>query len=229
MRPLATIFSTAAGLLVFSAAALVLAPLASRDGGGAVSPQVTAANSGAESADTLAAKSDSAGSTPGVSVTASPAGDEAGNLERVAPRQPLSALGQAKTPQRPENFRLFRPMAPAAGRIEAGGHEIVVAGVKPIDPGQDCEAADGSTWPCGMRARTAFRLWLRGRAINCRIPDESAKTAVTARCALDGDDIGQWLVENGWASAAPDGPYADLEKQTRKAGKGIFGNGPKGQ
>lgn len=229
MRPLTTILCTIAGLFVFSVAALLLAPLAQPRGVDAPVGEQSGPAAGTFSIDR--SEVNSASSVPQASRSPETAVDRSTGLERVAPREPLSQLGQAQPPQRPEIFRLFRPVAPAAGRIEAGGQEIVVAGIDPVDPGQDCEAADGTTWPCGMRARTAFRLWLRGRAIDCKLPDQnSAKettgSAASARCALDGDDVGQWLVENGWAPASADGPYGDLEKQARKAGKGLFGDGP---
>lgn len=144
-------------------------------------------------------------------------------LERVDARPPLSRTAE---PEKPELTKLFRPVATAAGRLEAGGHAIIIAGIEPVDPERTCKSTEGSTWPCGMRARTAFRAWLRGRAVDCRLGDAADELPITAPCSLNGEDIGRWLVDNGWAPSTETGPYADAGKAARKAGKGIFGSGP---
>jgi endonuclease YncB( thermonuclease family) len=76
-----------------------------------------------------------------------------------------------------------------------------------------------------VRARTAFRLWLRGRALVCQLPDEEHEVT-RARCRLAKQDAGAWLVANGWAFAAPDGPYVQAEEKARAEKMGIFGAPP---
>lgn len=146
-------------------------------------------------------------------------------LERTEPRTPLSGIGQARPPGAPDAPLLFRPVATAAGRIEAGGREIVIAGIRIIEPEQRCDAPDG-TWPCGMRARTAFRSWLRGRAVECARPGEGEPEQAARRCSLGGRDIGAWLVAQGWALAEDGGAYEEEEQAAREGRKGIFGTPP---
>ena len=92
----------------------------------------------------------------------------------------------------------------------------------PLDESCDYE---GVSWQCGVRARTAFRLWLRGRALVCQLPDEE-QAVTSARCRLAKQDAGAWLVANGWALAAPDGPYVQAEEKARAERMGIFGGPP---
>src|SRR5690606_26049500 len=76
---------------------------------------------------------------------------------------------------------------------------------------------------CGARARSAFRAFLRGRAVTCEVPTEPDKAVITAACRMGKQDVSEWLVENGWARAAAGGPYAQAGEAVRAAGKGIFG------
>ncbi|MGB3389496.1 MAG: thermonuclease family protein [Pseudaminobacter sp.] len=148
-------------------------------------------------------------------------------LERIAPREPLGNLGLA-SPPKPKNGgpTLYQPLSPAAGKIEAMGYSILLAGVEPLDPEETCDF-EGRTWPCGARARSAFRAFLRGRAVTCKIAPEAQKTAtITTTCRLGRQDISEWLAENGWARAVAGGPYAKPGDNARSAGKGIYGPPP---
>ncbi|WP_367716216.1 thermonuclease family protein [Nitratireductor sp. GISD-1A_MAKvit] len=155
-------------------------------------------------------------------------------LERTEPRAPLSELGQPAPEPGPVDTLYHQPIAIAAGLLQAEGRTIRIAGIRIISPDQVCDASSGAVWPCGKRARTAFRYWLRGRAVECHAQDPQENNAadqvaeMTMVCRLAGRDVGAWLVENGWALADADGPYPDKEKTARIAGKGIFGGGPSG-
>jgi endonuclease YncB( thermonuclease family) len=105
------------------------------------------------------------------------------------------------------------------------GHTVAIAGVEPIGADETC-LFDDREWACGIRARTAFRLWLRGRAVTCAVRSEPDPRTITAACRLGKQDVGQWLVSNGWARAAEGGPYGDAGEKARAAKKGIFGRPP---
>lgn len=120
---------------------------------------------------------------------------------------------------------LYRPIAPDTGTIDAMGYTLVIAGVTPLKPDAKCDF-EGKTWPCGARARTEFRAWLRDRAVTCEVPEEPTSRAVATRCHIGSDDAGKWLVQNGWASAQPAGPYVKLGEQAKADKRGIFGPPP---
>lgn len=150
-------------------------------------------------------------------------------LLREAPREPLSKLSLALPPM-PEvkndwaGRPFFRPLAVESAVFESGGRTIALAGVESVPLDESCDY-EGTSWPCGVRARTAFRLWLRGRALVCQLPDEE-RDVTAARCRLAKQDAAAWLVSNGWAHAAPDGPYVQAEEKARAAKMGIFGAPP---
>jgi endonuclease YncB( thermonuclease family) len=154
----------------------------------------------------------------------------AGELERIEPRAPLSDLALAGPPKlkMPDDWsgtKLFQPVATAAGFIEAKGYSVVVSGIDVISQEQTCTDG-GKSWDCGIRARTAFRAFLRGRAVVCAVPPEGGRDLISAECRIGKQDIGEWLVENGWAKAAQGGPYVEAGKKAHAAKKGVFGPAP---
>ena len=76
-----------------------------------------------------------------------------------------------------------------------------------------------------MVARTAMRNFVRGRALSCQVPAEPAEEVTVTTCLLAGDDLGAWLVENGWARAADD-RFAGEAARARQEGRGLFGRPP---
>jgi len=148
-------------------------------------------------------------------------------IERVEPRPPLSELGLAPRPKTPlpQDWRetlLFRPVAISSAVFEAMGRTVAISGTVNIGPDRTC-AFDNTAWPCGQRARAAFNAWLRGRALKCFLPPDADRFAIAAPCALGKQDVGAWLVSNGWAMAAPTGIYGKAEAVARDARMGIFG------
>lgn len=148
-------------------------------------------------------------------------------LERIAPREKLGDLGQpSPPPPKQGGSPLYRPLSPAAGSIEAMGYSIRLAGIEPLEAEASCDF-EGKAWPCGMRARSAFRAFLRGRAVNCDIAADAQKAAsITTTCRLGKQDLGEWLVENGWARAQAGGPYVKPGEDARAQGKGLYGPPP---
>lgn len=149
-----------------------------------------------------------------------------GTLERVEPRPPLSTIAPAAPPKKPPpKPLLFQPVAEAAGVIVAGGRTITISGVGVVEDGETCAPPQGGQWPCGRAARTAFRSFLRGRAVTCDFPEGEVPDKLSTTCRVGPRDIGAWLVGNGWARA--DGQkYEELAKAAKDAGRGIYGKGP---
>lgn len=162
-----------------------------------------------------------------------------GPLQRIAPRPPLSDMGLA-SPQAlapapsPESVAvdadgqmqlLHRPVAVAAGRFESNGRLIDLQGIDIVPVEEMCEPSSGERWPCGMQARTAFRSWLRARAIICRLPADDTASAVITFCSLGGEDAALWLVRNGWARAGgnAESTYVEAAKQAVDGHLGIYG------
>lgn len=147
-------------------------------------------------------------------------------LERVEPRAPLSPFGQPLVRKRKPVTLLHQPVADAAGRVRSGDITITIAGLGLVDAERSCTDAQGQPWACGVRARTAFRAFLRGRALSCDLPPDLQVKQADVACRLGKVDVGEWLVKSGWAEARADGPYAALGDEARREGRGIFGAAP---
>lgn len=152
---------------------------------------------------------------------------EVSAIERIEPRLPLGELGLASWPETPmpDDWRetlLYRPIATSSAAFEAMGRTVAISGTLGVDPDQSCSFGEAA-WLCGQRARAAFNAWLRGRALKCFVPPETDRFAIAAPCKLGKQDVGAWLVANGWAMAAPGGIYSKAEATARTAGMGIFG------
>jgi hypothetical protein len=148
-------------------------------------------------------------------------------IERVEPRPPLSELGLALPPKTPvpgdwREVLLYRPIATSSAMFESMGRKVIISGVQGIDLDRSCSFQDVA-WPCGQRARAAFNSWLRGRALKCFVPPDVERFAIAAPCSLGNQDVGAWLVSNGWATALPSGIYGKAEATARDAEMGIFG------
>ena len=99
--------------------------------------------------------------------------------------------------------------------IEAKGYSVAVSGIRRRPQDETC-TTDGKSWPCGVRARTAFRAFLRGRAVICTVPPEGGRDLIAAQCRIGKQDVGQWLVDNGWARAGQGGPYVEAGDKARR-------------
>lgn len=146
-------------------------------------------------------------------------------LERVEPRASLSEPEkQAKATAGPTI--LYRPVALAAGVIQFDKLTLQIDGIEPEQAERTCETG-GKSWPCGIVARTAFRNFLRARAVSCDVPEASAGPSATASCSLGGQDLAGWLVDNGWATPLPGSPLEKRADAARQAKLGFYGEDPR--
>lgn len=130
-------------------------------------------------------------------------------------------------PRGPDVYRLVVIMD--AGLIDGRTRMLRLAHVDAPAVDRVCQRADGGTWPCGARARTALRRLVRRRAIECHdldpdAPEPAEDEAALVRCEVAGTDLARWLVEQGWASPSESAPeeWAALHETARAEGLGLF-------
>lgn len=143
-------------------------------------------------------------------------------LERLPARRSLSPPETSDREKLSGTQLLYRPVATAAGLIEAQGIRIRLAGIEPTHPELMCGSGSDRQLPCGRMALTAFRAWLRGRAIECDFGEPGTSEIAEASCSVGGRDAAAWLVKNGWVKADNGGKYAHHERAARSNGFGIF-------
>ena len=87
-----------------------------------------------------------------------------------------------------------------ADTLTVAGTRIRLSGVDAPEASQTCER-EGADWACGREATAALRAFLAARQVRCIPEDTDRFGRVVARCEAGGEDIGAWLVREGWAVA----------------------------
>ena len=185
--------------------------------GGAGDPASPAGARGAAGADRPAPPGSRDVTPPGL--TRGPAAS--GTPTRLPALPPPAAAAPADEPVR---LRLLpRPVALDTGTFGFDRGTVRLGGVVPLAPAETC-GSGALAWPCGMQGRTALRAWLRARSIRCPAAEGfgTRDETIAAACSLGGADIGAWVVGNGWARAAPDGPYREAERRARAERRGLW-------
>ncbi|KAA0699419.1 hypothetical protein DTW90_08490 [Neorhizobium sp. P12A] len=156
---------------------------------------------------------------------AAPATPDGSQTQPAAPEGPAAPAPQNATPGK--TVQLVRPFSNRAGELTIGGRKIQLQGVLPTDPGRICVDDSGKTWPCGATARTALRMFLRGRTVDCDMPESAGQTDTVASCRYAKTDLSDWLVRNGWAEPAPGASLSDANQEARDQKRGIYGSDPR--
>jgi endonuclease YncB( thermonuclease family) len=85
--------------------------------------------------------------------------------------------------------------------LEIHGERIRILGIDAPESRQPCIRPDGSEWRCGQQAALALADWIGARAVTCDTDRRDRYKRHLARCAVDGQDVAEWLASNGWAVA----------------------------
>lgn len=104
------------------------------------------------------------------------------------------------------------------------GARLRLAGVDAPALDQLCLDKRGERWTCGVAARDELIRHVGENSWTCTPvrADRFGRTVV--KCAVEGEDIQQWLVKNGWALAYTQysKAYETDEKEARAAKAGIW-------
>lgn len=84
--------------------------------------------------------------------------------------------------------------------IEIHGQRIRLYGIDAPESGQTCEA-DGKVYRCGKDAAFALTDKIGRQTVECEDRGRDRYDRVIAICYAGGQDIGAWLVDQGWALA----------------------------
>lgn len=105
--------------------------------------------------------------------------------------------------------------------IEIDERSVRLHGIDAPEPAQLCLDSMSMAWRCGHRAGAALAERIAGSILSCR-PAEGAPSA--AVCLDGADDVGAWMVREGWAVAERSalGAYDDLQREAEAAGRGLW-------
>ena len=142
---------------------------------------------------------------------------------------PLEREAQPRKPPLPPRWKAYAPVkVEGAGLLDIGARKVRLAGIVPPADGRTCLApsagATDAKVDCAHLAMVALRRRIRAFGEECRISPNDTADRVVAPCRIGRTDLALWLVEQGWAQAAPKPPegYASAEKEARCARRGMW-------
>jgi endonuclease YncB( thermonuclease family) len=113
---------------------------------------------------------------------------------------------------------------PDSGTLEAGDVVIKLNGIVARKADAQCQDEKGKNWPCGAAARAALRRLIRARAVVCDLPEPAEQKSFTARCAVSGTDLSNWMVRQGWVKPndPPEPALADAAEAAKSERIGLW-------
>ena len=107
--------------------------------------------------------------------------------------------------------------------IVVAGTRIRLFGIDAPEHAQSCQD-EGELWGCNGLAKWRLEDRISGRTVACEERDRDRYGRIVALCRVDGEDLGAWMVSQGWALAyrryAQD--YADEEAGAKAARRGLW-------
>ncbi len=109
--------------------------------------------------------------------------------------------------------------------LEIHDRRIRLWGVDAPEGGQSCDGADGAGYACGRLSANRLDQHLRDKTVSCFEEDTDRYGRMVARCEVDGEDVGAWLVRHGYAvgyDRYAGGAYVREEAAARQARAGVW-------
>jgi endonuclease YncB( thermonuclease family) len=110
------------------------------------------------------------------------------------------------------------------GSLKISGYHVYLYGVY-IPPTDRTCMTFIRPMPCGTRASLALSFRISGDFVRCTERWTNPDGSITANCRQGEDDLSEWMLQKGWALAAPDAPfqYVALERIAQSRGVGVWG------
>jgi endonuclease YncB( thermonuclease family) len=85
--------------------------------------------------------------------------------------------------------------------LKIGKSRIRLHGIDAPESKQRCKDKKLSHWLCGQAATKALKEKIDGKVVQCLSDKKDRYKRYIAICSVDGGNLNQWLVLNGWAVA----------------------------
>ncbi|MCK1361230.1 thermonuclease family protein [Bradyrhizobium sp. 199] len=117
------------------------------------------------------------------------------------------------------------PQIVDADTVYIGQSKIRFNGVDAPETDQVCLDAAGKTWTCGIEAREQLRSFSKDREWSCELAGTDKYRRSLGSCAVGGENVSRWLVQNGWALAFRrySAEYVHDEDVARERQRGLWG------
>lgn len=110
-----------------------------------------------------------------------------------------------------------------ADTLKLDGVRIRLFGVDALERNQTC-LRRGQSWDCGREAARALAAFIGDRPVTCEPVDHDRYKRQVSICRAGDDDLGAWLVREGWAVAYTrySWRYVPEEMTARRDRKGMW-------
>jgi endonuclease YncB( thermonuclease family) len=92
-----------------------------------------------------------------------------------------------------------RPIITDGDTVVIAGKSIRLESIDAPETYQICLDKNGSDWTCGVAARDALTKQFGGKQWTCRTNGKKTYKRLLATCFVEGENVSQWLVREGWA------------------------------
>lgn len=108
--------------------------------------------------------------------------------------------------------------------IEIHGQRIRLFGVDAPESRQICVDAAGQDWRCGQRAALELADMIGRSTVRCEQRDRDRNGRIVAVCHKGSEDLGRWMVRDGWAVASRSysTDYVRDEAAAQQAMRGVW-------
>ncbi|MGZ3239943.1 MAG: thermonuclease family protein [Burkholderiaceae bacterium] len=110
------------------------------------------------------------------------------------------------------------------GSIKMSGYLVHLYGIYIPPTEQTCYVFIRPA-PCGTRSSLALDFKISGDFVHCTPRETNPDGSIVASCRYENQDLSEWMLQKGWAVAAPGAPfeYSAMEKIAQSRGIGIWG------
>ncbi len=107
--------------------------------------------------------------------------------------------------------------------LEIAGERIRLHGIDAPESRQLC-FIDDRRWQCGKDVANILADFINNRSVTCEDLGRDRYKRIIGRCTVAGEDLGEWLVTNGWAVAyyLYSYEYSRAEHRAKSARHGIW-------
>jgi endonuclease YncB( thermonuclease family) len=108
--------------------------------------------------------------------------------------------------------------------VQIGNSRIRLGAIDAPSVDQLCLNNAGERWTCGIAARDELIKHADNKPWTCHVTRTDRRGRLVAHCEVDGEDIQQWMVKNGWALSYVrfSHDYDADEKAAREAKAGMW-------
>lgn len=108
--------------------------------------------------------------------------------------------------------------------IRIGQTRIRFYGIDAPEKAQRCTDGTGQTYLCGAKARQALASRINSHEVHCQRRNTDRYGRTVAVCRLNGEDLNDWMVRQGWAVAYRQygSDYISAEDDAREHHRGIW-------